>query len=168
MKNVTSAGPMRQPSWSEFQTSLLDALDVAIAVDGAAKGNIQLFNHSLGVLQIIADRGFDTSFLQFFQTVRTDEGSACSRAFRTKRRVVIPDVTLDPLFQPYLSIASANGFQAVQSTPVVDADGSAIGVFSTHFAEPHDVSPEAAAALDDCACSVARLIRAFTRGDGRQ
>lgn len=143
---------------SKFQMSLLHILDVAIKIDGATKGDIQLFNRALGGLQIVAQRGFDPSFLQLFQLVRVDDPSACGRAFRYQRRVIIPDITTDSDFNPYLSIANASGFRAVQSTPIIAEDGQVKGVFSTHFANVHQLSDEASEALDNCASKMAQLI----------
>lgn len=143
---------------SQFQMSLLHILDEAIKIDGAAKGDVQLLNCALGGLQIVVQRGFDPSFLQLFQLVRVDDPSACGRAFRYQRRVIIPDITKDTHFSPYLSIARANGFQAVQSTPIIAEDGQVKGVFSTHFTGVHHLSDEASRALDNCASKMAQLI----------
>lgn len=143
---------------SEARTSILEALNTAIEVDHAAKGNVQVLDRARGALEIVAHRGFDSSFLQLFQAVRADEPSACSRALLLRRRVAIHDITEDPLFWPYLSISQANGFRAVQSTPIIGSAGSVIGILSTHFATVHHLSEAGGVALDDCAARLARLI----------
>jgi GAF domain-containing protein len=142
----------------ELRASLLNILDAAITVCGASKGNIQLLDRQRGTLSIAAQRGFDGSFLQLFQLVRVDEPSACGRAFRQRQRVVIQDIARDPLFASYISIARANGFQAVQSTPIFAHDGSVLGVFSTHFARPGQYSERLGGMLDRCAGRMAALI----------
>ena len=52
-------------------------------------------------------------------------------------------------YAPYLSIAQANGYCAVQSTPIIRSDGVVIGVLSTHFAQTHEWSDAAQRALDN-------------------
>jgi len=71
---------------------------------------------------------------------------------------MISDIAKDPLFSPYLSVARANGFCAVQSTPIFARDRSAIGMLSTHFAEVHHLSDEDKIALDHHAARISRLI----------
>jgi GAF domain-containing protein len=46
-------------------------------------------------------------------------------------------VTSDPDFAPHREIAAASGFQAVQSTPLLDSHGHVAGVLSTHYPLPH-------------------------------
>ena len=143
---------------SKFHMSLLQVLDQAIKMDGATKGNVQLVNPLLGELQWVVQRGFNPSFVQTFEHVRLDESTSCARSARYLRRVIIPDITGDLLFAPYLTICRENGFQAMQSTPIIGEDGLLKGVFTTHFPEPHHLSDKASRALDDCASRLARLI----------
>ena len=143
---------------TQFQLSLLRVLDEAIKIDGAAKGNVQLLNRAVGGLQHTVQRGFDSSFLQMFALVRVDDPTSCARALRYQHRVIIPDITKDLLSGPYLSICKANGFQALQSTPIIGEDGLIKGVFSTHFAKTHHLSDTASRALDVCAFEMARLV----------
>ncbi|HEU5396394.1 MAG TPA: GAF domain-containing protein [Verrucomicrobiae bacterium] len=141
-----------------LHSSLLDLLDAAIQVDGAAKGNVQLLNPFSGALEICAQRGFSQDFLQLFQNVRVDEPSACGRALKHRNRVMIPDITRDAPYQSYISIAQSSGYRAVQSTPIIGADGNPIGVYSTHFSNVHRLSANAETALDSLAFQMAWVI----------
>ena len=145
----------------EFRSLLSKTLDAAIAESGAGKGNVQLFDAARGTLCIEVQRGFDASFLQLFEHVRVGDPSACGRAFRQKQRVVIQDVMTDPLFAPYHSIARANRFRCVQSTPILANDGSVLGVFSTHFENANQFSEKMAGPLDRYASRMARLIAEY-------
>ncbi len=139
--------------------ALAGILDEAIRGSGAVRGNVQLFNAARGGLEITAQRGFTRQFLELFELV-TPAGpstSACARAFRLGRRVMVRDVAEDPEFVPYLALAHSNGFRAVQSTPVF-VDGRVIGVLSTHFEKATELSAEATQALDACAAAIARLV----------
>lgn len=144
--------------WLPFVGDLHKILDAALAVDGTNKGNIQLFDPKARALHIVAHRGFDSAFLDTFESVRTDDQTACGRAFRLGRRVMIEDVTTDIYFQPYLSIARSNGFRAVQSSPIMGVEGSVIGVLSTHFANTHVWSEAAQQALNESAKQIGNFV----------
>jgi GAF domain-containing protein len=117
-------------------SSRLDtALDAALSASGADWGNIQILNPATGSLRIAAHYGFGAEFLEYFATV-DDRRSACGRAALDRAQIVIPDVSLDPDFQPHQDIAAATGFRAVQSTPFVDLSGQVVGVLSTHYRQP--------------------------------
>jgi GAF domain-containing protein len=141
-----------------MRTQLHQLLDSTIGADGAAKGNVQLWNPNLNALEIVAHRGFDNRFLQQFEVVHSDEPSACGRAFRLGRRVMIHDVTLDRFYAPYLSIAHSSGYRAVQSTPILRSDGAVIGVLSTHFPDRHEWEEAAQHALDQYASHIAAFV----------
>lgn len=117
--------------------SFLDkALDGALSLSGAERGNVQVIHPQTGSLTIAAQYGFATEFLDYFAVV-DDDGSACGRAARQRVQVVITDVTTDVGFGPHRDIAAASGFRAVQSTPLVDLSGRLVGVVSTHYPGPY-------------------------------
>jgi|SRR6185369_263796 len=142
----------------DLQSSLLDLLDVAIRVDSARLGNIQVYNHELGGLEICVQRGFTRKFLKSFQVVRPDDSCACGRALRWRKRISIPDITSDPFFHPFLDTAAESGFRSVQSTPIINLNNEVVGVLSTHFAGVHYLSTEGASQLDRYATMAAELI----------
>jgi signal transduction histidine kinase len=131
-----------------LRTGLDDVLVNAILTCKADFGNIQLHNPNSGALEIVAQRGFDQHFLDYFRTVRVDEGSACAQAIQSGERVIVEDVQLDPAFEPHRPIAAAAGFRAVQSTPLKNAAGRVMGMLSTHFRLPHQFSEEDQRLLD--------------------
>jgi PAS domain S-box-containing protein len=114
-------------------------------------GNMQLRNEATDSLEIVANRGFTADFLEHFSEVDATSGSACSRALATRRRVLIPDVTKDTQFAPHLAAATAAGFRAVQSTPLLSRTGRVLGVLSTHYVQPHTPSERDLRLLDVCA-----------------
>jgi GAF domain-containing protein len=86
--------------------SILDCvLDTGLELTGASLGNIQLMDWPAGYLTIEAQHGFQREFLDFFRRVKADSGSACGRALREQRAVVIKDVMLDEDFVPYRAVA---------------------------------------------------------------
>jgi len=114
------------------------ALDGALSLAGADRGNIQILDPATRSLTITAQHGFSAEFLDYFAVV-DDDRSACGRAAREHAQTVIVDVSTDASFAPHRDIAAASGFRAVQSTPLVDRAGRLLGVVSTHY--PHPYSP---------------------------
>src|SRR5262249_11101873 len=114
---------------------LLEIVDAAIALTGSDMGNIQLRDPQSGILKIVASRGFEPPFLEFFNAVRDGDAAACGAALQSGERVVIEDVTASPVFvgTPALDVVLAAGVQAVQSTPLVDRSGRLVGMLSTHY-----------------------------------
>jgi PAS domain S-box-containing protein len=122
---------------TDLRTALEDVLEGAVRTSRADFGNIQLFNPQITALEIIAQRGFQQDFLDYFRTVRVDEGSACARAMQSGERIIVEDVELDPSYEPHRCIAAAAGYRAVQSTPLKSRSGSVLGMLSTHCRQPH-------------------------------
>ncbi len=120
-----------------LEEGLREMLAGVIELLGADKGNIQLLNPERGVLTIAVQHGFDQDFLDFFREVSAKDDSACGRALRLQRPIVVEDVDADELFARYRSTARAAHFRSVVSTPLIRADGIPIGMLSTHFTSAH-------------------------------
>lgn len=120
---------------TRFQDAIQIILDDAVALVGAEYGNVQLLIRD--ELVIVAQRGLSSDFLKAFRRVNKDDGSACGRALRSARVVVIADVEHDPEFGEFQGDAKRAGFRAVQSTPLITGSGQLIGIVSTHFANVH-------------------------------
>lgn len=110
-------------------------VDGTLALLGADFAGLQLRAHGAG-LRIASHSGFAPEFLDHFSLV-DDDSSACGRAAAARTQVVVADVRLDAAFAPHRDAARAAGFCAVQSTPVVGADGRLTGVISGHFRHTH-------------------------------
>jgi PAS domain S-box-containing protein len=143
---------------TDLRTALEDVLEEAVLTCRADFGNIQLLNPQDAALEIVAQRGFRQDFLDYFRTVRVDDGSACARALHSGERILIADVALDPSFEPHRGIAAAAGFRAVQSTPLTSRGGSVLGMLSTHFCQPHRPSERDQRFLDLYARHAADLV----------
>ncbi len=121
----------------DLQSVLDRTLAHALAVTQTGLGNLQLFDWPARRLEIRAQRGFDAEFLSFFARVTVGDGTACARALAGRGPVIVEDVTADRDFAPFRGLARRSGFQAVQSTPLVSAAGTVVGVLSTHFPARH-------------------------------
>jgi PAS domain S-box-containing protein len=144
---------------TNLSTALDDLLENAILTSGADFGNVQLYNSQIGALEIVAQRGFQQDFLDYFRTVRVEEGSACAQAMQSGHSIFIEDVELDPNFGAHRPVAAAAGFRAVLSLPLKNGNGTVIGCLSVHFGRPHRPSERDERLLDLHARHAADLIQ---------
>jgi PAS domain S-box-containing protein len=107
-------------------------LDAAMSLLGADKGVFQLLRAD-NMLVIAAHRGFEPDFLAYFAEVSDDHMSACSRALKCGRPVIIEDVESDAQYAPLRARARAAGYRAVASIPLMRSNGAILGIFSSHF-----------------------------------
>jgi len=150
---------------ADLPKMLEEVLDATIAVQRADYGNIQLWEPETGVLKIVAQHGFSSAFLEHFASVDINEPSACGRALRAGERVIIEDVQEDPDYLPHRAIAAQEGYRAVQSSPILGREGVMMGMFSTHFREPHRPSERELQITDVYIRLVSSLI---TRAQGEE
>ena len=138
-------------------------LDAAMAILHADFASIQMFHPERGTngeLQLLGHRGFSAEAAKRWEWVRPTTRTTCGEALRTGRRVAVPDVRncdfmsgSDDL-EGYLSA----GIHAVQTTPLVSRSGALMGMVSTHWREPHELSASELRALDVLARMAADLI----------
>jgi PAS domain S-box-containing protein len=137
---------------------LLDEiLDAAIRITDADMGNVQLLGGE--ALRIVAQRGFEAPFLEFFATVHENQ-AACGSAMRHGSRVIVDDVASSAIFAgtPALQVLLDARVHAVQSTPLVSHSGRVLGMFSTHYHAPRRPSEPQLRMLDMLARLAADLI----------
>ena len=140
-----------------LQSLLEEVLDASIMLLNADFGNIQLYDAETGTLQIVAQRGFQQEFLDYFKSVR-EATNACGMALERGERVIVEDVLSEPCFQPHIKIVTAAGFRALQSTPLVGSGGQMRGMISTHFRKPHRPSDRELRYMDLYASEAVELI----------
>lgn len=143
---------------STLRPLLEEVLNATIELQGADFGNVQLYNQQTGELEIVAQRGFDQEFLDYFSSVVDNGDSACSRAMKRRERVIVEDVEADPDYESLRQIAAAAGYRAVQSTPLFDRNGELLGMLSTHFRRPHRPSERELRLTDLYAGQAAEII----------
>ncbi|MFF9174206.1 GAF domain-containing protein [Streptomyces sp. NPDC014793] len=128
----------------------LDALrDTGCAIARTHMGDVQLLDPNDNTLWLESHRGFPAEFAHFFAVV-DGTGTPCGHAVRKSERVVVDDVARAPDFdEPSRAVALAAHSRSVQCTPIPGPAGRALGVFSTHHAQPgHDFTGAQFAALD--------------------
>jgi PAS domain S-box-containing protein len=125
-----------------------EILAAVIELLGAEKGNIQLLDGEGSTLSIIVQRGFGQDFLELFREVSATDDSVSGGALRCGERIVIEDVNKDGAYAPFRAIARSAGYRSVIANPLVGADGTALGMVSTHFPLTHRPSEQELRRLD--------------------
>lgn len=139
---------------------LLDEiLAAAIAIGGADFGNIRLLDAGSNELKIVAQRGFEPWWIDYWNSVTTGQG-ACGTALGRGERLIVEDIRQSPIFaEPgCLDVQLRAGFLAVQSTPLVSRSGKVLGMFSTHYRKPGRPDDRALKLLDLFASEAAELL----------
>ncbi len=87
---------MRSIREGDLDSLLVDIMDAAIAVAEADKGTLQLLKPGSDRLEIVAQRGFEKSYLDFFSSVSHGSAAACGMALGKGERVIVEDVAIEP------------------------------------------------------------------------
>jgi CheY-like chemotaxis protein len=137
---------------SEFLASVTDAT-------AADFGNVQLFDTRNRVLRIVAQHGFESEFLEYFDTVHYGNQCVCGNAMKQRSRKVIPDVASDPLFSSESrGVLLRAKVRSVQSTPLLNPLGKFVGIVSTHRSRPGSPMPDMLMRVDNlCASFLAKI-----------
>jgi len=95
-----------------------------------------------GRLKLLASLGFDACADEFWKWVTLDSKSTCGEALRTRRRVFVSDLEQCGFMAGSDDLATYRhlGIRAVQTTPLVSRKGQVIGMISTHWHTPREVS----------------------------
>src|SRR5215208_1698976 len=122
MRRLNEIGTLCAKEGDDIDGCLRDVLGVAIEISGADKGNILLLDRESGALRLAAKSGFDEPFVEFLESICSDD-SACGVAMQTQQRVIVEDITESELFAGKLSlnIMLDAGVRAVQSTPLISS-----------------------------------------------
>jgi PAS domain S-box-containing protein len=136
--------------WSchTLQAGLEEILSAVVDLMGAQQGYIQLLDETATVLRIVAHRGFNRDFLEFYGAVTMADESSCGRALKSGERVIVEDIEVDADHRGLRKLAGANGFRAVISTPLISPDGTPFGMLSTHFGAVHQPTAQQLRLLD--------------------
>jgi GAF domain-containing protein len=118
-----------------FDEALHRVLVDAMALNGAEFGTLQLLDGD--TLLIVDQQSFKPPFLNTFRAVVREEGSACGRALRSGKTVVIEDIEKDAEFAPFREVAKEAGYRSVVTTPLTTAGKKPLGIVATHFARVH-------------------------------
>ncbi len=103
----------------------------------ASMGTVQLLDKGSGLLRIDAHVGFQRKFLDYFRYMSQDQ-SACGAVLATRRRIVVEDVTLSPIFfgPEALKVMLDAGARALHCAPIRNRLGDILGVVTLYYQKP--------------------------------
>jgi two-component sensor histidine kinase len=138
MRRLNELSTVLMREENDFDTCCDEIIRTAIAISGADKGNLQLFDETLGSLRIIAQQGFQDRFLKFFENVDDHVASSCGTAMATNDQVIVDDVLTSKIFvdEPTQKVLLDAEVRAIISTPLKSSKGGLLGVISTYFSRP--------------------------------
>jgi PAS domain S-box-containing protein len=76
------------------------------------------------------------------------KAGSCGTAMYRREPVIVTDIALDPLWEPYRGVAETYGLRACWSTPILAHSGKALGSFAMYYREPRSPSPAENHALE--------------------
>ena len=138
-------------------------LTAAMAILHADLASIQEFHPergSSGELRLLGHRGFTAEAAQRWEWIGPDSQTTCGKALRTRERVIVPDVRNCDFMagsedlQAFLDA----GILAAQSFPLVSRSGVLLGIITTYWRQPHELSESEQRAWDILARLVADVI----------
>src|SRR5215471_16309171 len=83
---------------NKFETCYDEITRTAVAISGADKGNLQLFDETSRSLRIVAQHGFGEEFLKYFENVDDHVAASCGTAMVSSEQVVVDDVLTSEIF----------------------------------------------------------------------
>jgi DNA-binding NarL/FixJ family response regulator len=124
-------------------------LALVIAATAADFGNIQLFDSTNSVLRIVAQHGFHSEFLNYFDTVSVNKECVCGAAMRGRSCIIGTDVATNQVFSDESrGVLLRANVRSVQSTPLIDRLGKFVGMVSTHCTRPGSPVPDVLGYVD--------------------
>jgi hypothetical protein len=109
----------------------------------ARYASAQLFNPALKNLHLVAYREFTKTLIDQFDDVPITSGTTCARAAHYRVPILVPDVTTDAEWTPYLNFSEEAGFGGLLSLALLSRTGELLGVTSCHFeglAKPSEIA----------------------------
>jgi anti-anti-sigma factor len=147
-----SDNPRPRPPAPELTRILGAAIESAMEIAQADKSTAQIVEPTTGALQIVAQRGFTTAFLDYFDTVDGEE-AASGTALHRNQPVWVPDVGRSRIFAdtPTLEMILDAGVRAVASLPLRSPEWQPIAILSVHHSRRTDWTAEQKLQLEQLA-----------------
>jgi hypothetical protein len=112
-----------------LKSRLESILFLAMEIDDADMGNIQIYDEASESLLMIIHKGFDPDFLENFYVIKPFSPPSCGRSIGLGIPITIDDVLRDASLLRVLNLLK---FRSVRSIPILDQKRSKLGVISTH------------------------------------
>ena len=138
---------LRLTSLLDVESVLREVLRAAMAVQPTGLGLLSLCDPEQPGLRLGVHAGLDDEFLRHVEEVPPG-GGACGTAYAERRRVVVEDIEVDPIYAPYREAARRGGLPRLPQHAPDQPARDTIGVLSVLFAEPHRPSDRETRLMD--------------------
>jgi DNA-binding response OmpR family regulator len=110
---------MRLTAMSDLESVVQEVLDATMELQKAQFGDIQLYDETSGSLRIVAHRGVDQRFLDYFENIDASDTSICALALKAGVRIIVEDVNTHANCLAHREIAALTGYRGMHSTPLL-------------------------------------------------
>ena len=138
-------------------------LDTAVEILHADLASIQMVHAEQGThrkLKLLGHRGFSPQAAKRWEWVGPDSRTTCREALRTGGRVFVPDVRKCDFMAESedLQLFLDAGIHSAQTFPLVSRSGALLGMVTTYWRQPHELSESELSASDILARLAADVI----------
>ena len=144
---------------AEIQIRLGELLDTALAISATRMGHISRSAHGASQLDVVVYRGLGPHFLERFDPIPVAADTAPGRAFKERRRVVVPDVMQEPEYGSRRRMRCSAASAQYMRRPYRPRLRARCTACSPPFSCSRMVSTHEARDMDAVAHDVARLVR---------
>jgi PAS domain S-box-containing protein len=155
---TTPSVDAEQASLSMMRSSLDSLVRLLERVSPAMRGSVLLLDQDGVTLRHGAGPHLPAAYNQAIdgEHIGPAAGSCGTSAYR-RERVIVRDISTDPLWANYRGLAASYGLAACWSTPIVDDDGEVLGTFAMYYDEPREPT-DADLVLTETATLLARNV----------
>lgn len=149
---------------SEVHAVLDETLRVAAVLVSSETGTVQVREDDAS-LSMVAFIGFDDAFARRFHSVGGGDATTCVTALTHRKRVIVEDVTCDPVYADFAKDVEQYKVRGAVSTPLLDSAGEVSAMFTLYWREAHQPSERELRLLDLCAGIAARHLERNAAAD---
>jgi PAS domain S-box-containing protein len=135
--NLLHALSTRCIEGDDFKSLIQEIMDAAIAITGANKGMLQLFDPPAKEMKIHAHRHFSPAFLKKCEQGEGGETPLLGTESKRFSRLMLEDIAGAVQQDRAIGLLLAEGVRAVQSTPIIGSNGVLLGFILTYFNGVH-------------------------------
>ncbi len=133
---------------SDLNSTMELILQGSMEIVGAKMGDVRVYDAGRTSTKMAIHRGFNPKFIARVRDLPLGDNSIYGRAISTGERIFVEDTESDPHFMSQRATAAAGGYRSVLCSPLMTRDNDLLGIVSTYFAEPRQLSERELRLLD--------------------
>ncbi len=120
-------------------------------------------------LRLVGAHGLTTDYIDYLDQERPlhfkanpelESAGPSIRGFKSGRAVAIPDIAIDPAFEPWRKLASSEGFRSLLAVPLI-ASGESLGVLTCYCNDPGLLEQSQSELIESLAVHAAIVLESF-------